>query len=56
MCKVVVDGHIVERDDKVLFPDGTFDAVVCERAFRTFLAKEQAAAEFVRVLPPGGSA
>ena len=35
-------------------PDGTFDAVVCECAFCTFPDKPTAAAEFVRVLRPGG--
>ncbi|WP_125613725.1 class I SAM-dependent methyltransferase [Specibacter cremeus] len=35
-------------------PDGSFDAVVCECAFCTFPDKNQAAAEFARVLKPGG--
>ncbi|MEU3091377.1 class I SAM-dependent methyltransferase [Streptomyces massasporeus] len=34
--------------------DGTFDAVVCECALCTFPDKAQAAAEFARVLKPGG--
>ena len=36
------------------FDDGAFDAVVCECAFCTFPAQEAAAAEFARVLRPGG--
>jgi hypothetical protein len=32
------------------FPDDTFDALVCECAFRTFPDKTTAAAEFARVL------
>ncbi len=36
------------------FPDGTFDAVVCECAFCTFPDKATAAAEMARVLKPGG--
>lgn len=36
------------------YPDGTFDAVVCECALCTFPDKAQAAAEFARVLKPGG--
>jgi arsenite methyltransferase len=35
-------------------PDSTFDAVVCECAFCTFPDKATAAAEFARVLRPGG--
>ncbi|MBC9730087.1 class I SAM-dependent methyltransferase [Streptomyces sp. TRM68367] len=35
-------------------PDGLFDAVVCECALCTFPDKEKAAAEFARVLKPGG--
>lgn len=34
--------------------DAAFDAVICECAFCTFPGKEQAAAEFARVLRPGG--
>ncbi len=34
--------------------DGTFDAVICECAFCTFPRKSVAAAEFRRVLRPGG--
>jgi ubiquinone/menaquinone biosynthesis C-methylase UbiE len=34
--------------------DATFDAVLCECAFCTFPDKERAAAEFQRVLKPGG--
>jgi hypothetical protein len=36
------------------FDDGAFDAVVCECAFCTFPDQEAAAAEFARVLRPGG--
>ncbi len=36
------------------FPDATFDAVVCECAFCTIPTKSVAAAEFARVLRPGG--
>lgn len=35
-------------------PDAVFDAVVCECALCTFPDKAQAAAEFARVLKPGG--
>lgn len=35
-------------------PDATFDAVICECAFCTFPDKQTAAAEFLRVLKPGG--
>ncbi|KHL01574.1 methyltransferase domain-containing protein [Sinomonas humi] len=38
------------------FEDASFDAVVCECAFCTFPDKAGAAAEFVRVLAPGGKA
>lgn len=36
------------------FPDDSFDAVICECALCTFPAKAAAAAEFARVLRPGG--
>ena len=36
------------------FPDSSFDAIVCECAFCTFPGKDIAAAEFARVLKPGG--
>jgi ubiquinone/menaquinone biosynthesis C-methylase UbiE len=36
------------------FEDGTFDAIVCECAFCTFPNKQTAAAEFHRLLRPGG--
>jgi ubiquinone/menaquinone biosynthesis C-methylase UbiE len=40
--------------ERIPFGDATFDAVVCECAFCTFPAKSVAAAEFARVLRPGG--
>ncbi len=36
------------------FPDGAFDAVICECAYCTFPDKARAAREFRRVLRPGG--
>jgi arsenite methyltransferase len=36
------------------FPSGAFDAILCECAFCTFPSKAVAAAEFFRVLKPGG--
>ncbi|MER7815815.1 methyltransferase domain-containing protein [Streptomyces sp. NPDC096153] len=36
------------------YPEGVFDAVVCECALCTFPDKTRAAAEFARVLRPGG--
>lgn len=36
------------------FQDGEFDGVICECSFCTFPDKTQAAAEFARVLRPGG--
>ncbi|TLQ42204.1 class I SAM-dependent methyltransferase [Streptomyces marianii] len=36
------------------YPDGVFDAVVCECALCTFPDKTRAATEFARVLRPGG--
>lgn len=35
-------------------PDASFDTVICECAFCTFPSKDLAAAEFARVLRPGG--
>lgn len=40
--------------EKIDFPDAVFDAVICECAFCTFPRKPSAAAEFTRVLKPGG--
>jgi SAM-dependent methyltransferase len=40
--------------EKLVFPDGTFDAIICECAFCTFPSKPAAAREFARVLRPGG--
>jgi arsenite methyltransferase len=45
----------VEGDaERLDFEDTSFDAVICECAFCTFPDKKQAAAEFARVLRPGG--
>lgn len=41
--------------ERLPFPDGSFDAVVCECAFCTFPAKETAAGEMHRVLRRGGT-
>lgn len=40
--------------ERLPYPDGVFDAVVCECALCTFPDKTRAAAEFTRVLKPGG--
>jgi hypothetical protein len=40
--------------ERLPFDDAIFDAVVCECAFCTFPDKATAAAEFARVLRPGG--
>lgn len=40
--------------ERIPLPDGRFDAVVCECAFCTFPDKNRAAAEFARLLRPGG--
>jgi arsenite methyltransferase len=40
--------------EQMPFPDGSFDAVLCECAFCTFPDKRAAAREFARVLRPGG--
>jgi len=42
--------------ERLPLPDATADAVVCECAFCTFPDKATAAAEFARVLRPGGRA
>lgn len=42
--------------EKIDFADASFDAVLCECAFCTFPDKRAAAAEFSRVLRPGGKA
>jgi arsenite methyltransferase len=51
-------GHLVRFEpgdaEGLGFPNATFDAVLCECAFCTFPEKRQAAAEFARVLRPGG--
>jgi arsenite methyltransferase len=40
--------------EQMSFPDGSFDAVICECAFCTFPNKNAAACEFARVLRRGG--
>jgi arsenite methyltransferase len=40
--------------ERLSFPDADFDAVICECAFCTFPNKQNAAAEFARVIRPGG--
>jgi ubiquinone/menaquinone biosynthesis C-methylase UbiE len=40
--------------EKIDFPTAEFDAVICECAFCTFPDKPAAAAEFARILKPGG--
>jgi arsenite methyltransferase len=40
--------------ERIPLPSKAFDAVVCECAFCTFPGKETAAAEFARLLRPGG--
>jgi SAM-dependent methyltransferase len=40
--------------EQLPFEDATYDAVFCECAFCTFPSKDAAAAEFARVLRPGG--
>ncbi|MPY99283.1 MAG: methyltransferase domain-containing protein, partial [Actinophytocola sp.] len=40
--------------ERIPLPDAAFDALVCECAFCTFPDKATAAAEFARVLRPGG--
>jgi arsenite methyltransferase len=40
--------------ESIPFPNGSFDAVICECAFCTFPDKSRAASEFARVLRPGG--
>jgi arsenite methyltransferase len=40
--------------ERLPFADGAFDAIVCECALCTFPDKQSAAAEFARVLRPGG--
>lgn len=51
-------GHLVSfaqgDAERLDFENADFDAVVCECAFCTFPDKRAAAAEFVRVLRPGG--
>jgi len=54
----VADRVSFVQDDaeRLSFPDGAFDALLCECAFCTFPDKPAAAAEFHRVLRPGGRA
>jgi arsenite methyltransferase len=40
--------------EQLPFPDGAFDAIICECAFCTFADKRAAASEFARVLRAGG--
>lgn len=40
--------------ERTVFPDNSFDAIICECAFCTFPDKDAAAREFARVLRPGG--
>jgi arsenite methyltransferase len=40
--------------ERLPFPGGSFDAIVCECALCTFPDKQSAVAEFARVLRPGG--
>jgi len=47
-------GFRVGDAEKLTVPDGSVDAVVCECALCTFPDKPAAAAEFTRVLRPGG--
>jgi len=48
--------HFEQGDAESLsFPDGSFNAVICECAFCTFPDKSKAASEFTRVLKPGGN-
>lgn len=52
-----LDGQVrfhVGDAERLPFDDASFDAVVCECAFCTFPDKATAAAEFARVLRPGG--
>jgi hypothetical protein len=52
-----LDGHVrfhLGDAERLPFDDAVFDAVVCECAFCTFPDKATAAAEFARVLRPGG--
>jgi ubiquinone/menaquinone biosynthesis C-methylase UbiE len=47
--------HFEHGDSESLpFPDGTFDALICECSFCTFPDKRLAANEFARALRPGG--
>lgn len=50
--------HLVRFDhgdsERLPFPDGAFDALICECSFCTFPDKRSAANEFARVLRPGG--
>ena len=49
------EGDLCQGDAEALpFTDAAFDAVVCECSFCLFPHKERAAAEFRRVLRPGG--
>ncbi|TFE48573.1 methyltransferase domain-containing protein [Streptomyces sp. ICN441] len=47
-------GFVTGDAENLPYDDGVFDAVVCECALCTFPDKARAAAEFARVLRPGG--
>lgn len=49
----LVEFHIGDGENLPI-PDASVDAVICECAFCTFPSKDRAAAEFARVLRPGG--
>src|SRR6516162_5369751 len=50
-----VQVHFEQGDAESLsFPDGSFDAVICECAFCTFPEKTRAARQFAQVLKTGG--
>jgi DNA gyrase subunit B len=48
-----VDELVVAPGEKLPFPDGTFDRVVCRQGIQ-FMRDGEAVAEMVRVLKPGG--
>jgi SAM-dependent methyltransferase/uncharacterized protein YbaR (Trm112 family) len=42
-------------DERLPFPDGAFEAILCADAFHCFLRKQEAVDEFLRVLAPNGA-